>query len=309
MAAPPFTKMPTEMVCEITSFLDLEDLVNFRLVSRWAERESFRDVAARGLKYVCIEGVSGKVMPSRLKAVEGSPQFASAIKYIRVYFPDKAIRNWASDLVKGSNSTLFGDETLAGHDKEPTLSYVISHLPKFDSLSIEYLNKQILTLHILPSLGPAKAMSQTAWTQLRELEIDRGELRSTQWLSLMRLLGPKLTVLSLERAVCRKGMWLPVLQVIQETFPVLSNLTLDCLSQRQREPWSSKVYSCAPLYFLDDDESDHARTELEECSECVSRYMHTAFMRGQQAVQVGLDKIVRIVEPECKVPGDRLYNP
>ncbi|KAK4891774.1 hypothetical protein LTR27_009626 [Elasticomyces elasticus] len=294
MAAPPITKLPSEMVCAITNLIDVEELLQFRLVCRWAERESFCDFATRGLKHVDIEAVGGKTMPGRLKAVENSLQFASAIKSIRARFPDRVIRNWESDLVKGSNNALFGNQTLAGHAKEPTLSYVVSRLPKFESLQIENLNGQVLDLHILPDL--VNAVPQTAWRRLRSLKIEYGRLSSTQWLSLIRFVSPTLTDLSLEDTVCTKGRWLPVLTAIQETLPALTTLNFNHLLHRQLKPLSTNEAIYVGLDFVDKQKTRDDRIELGEGSETLSLRKYIANMQGRQAMRLGLEEIVRYQE-------------
>ncbi|KAK5688886.1 hypothetical protein LTS10_000865 [Elasticomyces elasticus] len=294
MATPPFMKMPTEMVCEITSFLNEEDLCNFRLVSHWTERESFCDFATKWLWYMEFEGVSGKIMPRRLKAVESSLQFASAIKHVKAKFSERMVRNWESDLVKGSNNALFGDQTLAGHAKEPTLSYMVSRLPKFEGLTIEHLSGPILNLHILPGL--VNAVPQDAWWRLRSLYIVYGELSSSQWLSLIRLASPTLTHLSLVDTVCTKGRWLPVLTAIQGTLPALTSLSLIYLSHRQLKPLATNECIDVNTDFMDRQKTRDESVEPEEGSEELYLRVDMAMLRGRQAVQLGLEKIVRYQE-------------
>ncbi|KAK5715446.1 hypothetical protein LTR15_010090 [Elasticomyces elasticus] len=293
MAASPFTKLPSELVCAITNLIDVEELLQFRLVCRWAERESFSDFATRGLKDVAIEAVSGKTMPIRLKAVEHSLQLASAIKSIRARFPDRVIRNWESNLVKGSNNALFGNQTLAGHAKEPTLSYVVSRLPKFESLTIEGLNGPILDLHMLPDL--VNSVPQTAWWRLRSLNIECGQLSSTQWRSLIRLVSPTLGHLSLHDAVCTKGRWLPVLTAIRETLCALTTLNFKYLSHRQLKPLATNEAIYVNLDFVNKQKTSHESIELEG-SETMSLRIAIAIMQGPQAVRLGLEKMVRYQE-------------
>ncbi|KAK3653243.1 hypothetical protein LTR56_004779 [Elasticomyces elasticus] len=283
-----------DLVCAITNLVDVEELLEFRLVCRWAERESFCDFATRGLKYVDIEAVSGKTMPSRLKAVENSLQFASAIKSIRARFPDRVIRNWESDLVKGSNNALFGNRTLARRAKEPTLSYVVSRLPKFESFTIEGLTGPILDLHMLPDL--VNSVPQTAWWRLQTLKIECGLLSSTQWLSLIRLVSPALSDLSLDDAVCTKGRWLPVLTAIQETLPALTTLNLVDLTHRQMKPLATNEAIYVDLDFTDKQKTIDESTELVMGSETLSLRKGVAIMQGRQAVRLGLERIVRYQE-------------
>ncbi|KAK5697324.1 hypothetical protein LTR97_007461 [Elasticomyces elasticus] len=289
MAASPFTKLPSEMVCAITNLIDVEELLEFRLVCRWAERESFSDFATRGLRDVAIEVFRGKTMPSRLKAIEDSLQFASVIKSMRA-------RLWESesDLVKDSTGRLVGDQRLVDrHDNGPTLSYMVSRLPKLESLSIEHLTGPKLDLHILPD--PDDTVLQAAWWRLRILNIEYGHLSSIQWLSLIHLVSPTLTDLCLYSVVCNKGGWLPVLMSMQETLPALTSLKLEFLSHlRPIGTNTGPLY--VDWYLVDRLKTTDELGELEEGTGTVSLGVCTAEMQGRQAVRLGLERIVRYRE-------------
>ncbi|KAK5715705.1 hypothetical protein LTR17_016693 [Elasticomyces elasticus] len=289
MAASPFTKLPSEMVCAITNLIDVEELLDFRLVCRWAERESFSDFATRGLKDVAIEVFKGKAMPSRLKAIENSLQFASAIKSMRA-------RLWESesDLVKDSSGRLVGDQRLVDrHDNGPTLSYMVSRLPNLESLSIEHLTGPKLDLHILPDLYDT--VPRAAWWRLQMLNIEYGQLSSTQWLSLIRLVSPTLTDLCFENVVCNKGGWLSVLIAMQEKLPALTSLKLKFLSHlRPSGVHNGPLY--VDWYLVDRLKTTDELSGLEEGSETMSLGVLTTEMQGRQAVRLGLEKIVRYRE-------------
>ncbi|KAK4891779.1 hypothetical protein LTR27_009631 [Elasticomyces elasticus] len=295
MAASPFTKMPGEIVCAITALLELEDRNGFRLVSRWAERETFRQFATRDFTEVYITKVNcqnSQIMPSRLKVAEKSPQLASAIRVLR----GSVKRTRKTDLAMMSSKAFpYGEEDGAGHCKRSTVSYLASKLPHLETLELRYLRGPDVMLHILPSGSPAMSDSGTAWARLRTLSIDPGDLDSAGWHAVIRQMGPTLAELSLCKVCCIDGNWLPILIAMQTNLVALQHLTIENMVQCAPISWSTDLHRRRTLMLMKGDEI-RKELEIEGGNEVMLMHGSWAWMRGSQAVRTGLEMIVQYVE-------------
>ncbi|KAK5688881.1 hypothetical protein LTS10_000860 [Elasticomyces elasticus] len=294
MPASPFTSMPGEIVCTITALLELEDRNGFRLVSRWAERETFRQFATRDFTDVYITKVNRQIMPSRLKVAKKSPQLASAIQVLRISFKGSVKRTRKTDLMS-SKPFPYGEEDCAGHCKQSTVSYLASKLPHLEILELRYLSGPDVMLHILPSGSPAMSDFGPPWARLRTLSIDLGDLDSAGWHAVIRLMGPTLAELSLCNVCCIDGNWLPILIAMQTNMVALQHLTIENMVQCAPISWSTALHRRRTLMLMKGDEI-RKELELEGGNEVILMHGSWAWMRGSQAVRTGLEMIVQYVE-------------
>ncbi|KAK5715706.1 hypothetical protein LTR17_016694 [Elasticomyces elasticus] len=293
MATSPFTKIPTEMVSAITSFLSVQDLQNFRLVSRWAQHESFSDFANRRLATSVMPEVTGNSMFRRAKLVEESPHLASAVKELEVRFYSLSNSAWKQDLKKAARNSGGRDskQFLSGRTKEPTLLRIASMLPHLVRLELLFLDGPWLRLHILPRPRNYTA-SASAWSHLQHLKVSNSRLGSTEWKELLgTLIGLRLRTLHLSTVCSTEGGWSAVFDTMQRLLNVpKAALTLNELNIRVHHSALSQ-YSRARLKFAHNDSGVCEQIGFPADSDAMRVGRTEAVMEGPKGISKGLDAI------------------
>ncbi|KAK5715445.1 hypothetical protein LTR15_010089 [Elasticomyces elasticus] len=282
MATSPFTKIPTEMVSAITSFLSVWELQKFRLVSRWAQHESFSDYSNRRLARILIREVTGKSMLRRARLVEERPNYASAVKDLEVWFYNPGPSTWAKGLKEAASEG-------ANAPKH------CSKLPSLERLALVFLDGPRLAIHLLPRLQTRTA-SASAWSNLQDLEVSHSGLKSTEWQALLGvLIGLNLRTLFLWNVHSTEGGWLSVFDTIQrlldksEALLKFSNITF-----RRRES-TQPHHADDALYFADNEHGVIQPVGSPASSNAWRLGRTRAIMKGPEGVKSGLDAVKQYV--------------
>ncbi|KAK4891985.1 hypothetical protein LTR27_009512 [Elasticomyces elasticus] len=281
MEAPRITKLPTEMVCAVSSYLCMKDLRNFRQVSRWAERSCFNEFVARGFGSITIHTWRQYKDRLLLDLVQNGSHVAAHIKSLRINYSIPV----AEDLADSELAPCKVKRIQAERDPGPKMSNQLQSLPKLETLTIQGFGPRDFAWH-WPA-PPSQALSEDT-CRLHSLVITDCGLASLDLISLLHnVKALRLTTLKIHNSGIDDA-WLGVLHAIRDSLAQLEVLSLASL----RTP--ANIYSSMMLKAPGKDY--YSTTRVNGRVQIVMVRQLVATMKGACAVKAGLDMIIQHIE-------------
>ncbi|KAK5138350.1 hypothetical protein LTR08_003411 [Meristemomyces frigidus] len=233
-SSPTLIGLPTKLIWDIHSWLDLQDACNLHLTNHWLEHQVLGAFTERIYHDITVRKSQASV--DRLAGILARPQFAAAVCALRVYYsavednPARSAKKPLQLMPERSNSP----HELKPPVRMPLVSDVIAQLPSLKALAIIGLTFGPLESNIPKAL-------ETSGIHLSSLKLADCELTIAQLHCVLAAASDTLVDIAID-AVTHHGhdAWLRMLRALL-AMPSLERCDLTC-----RQPWPDP----AEFYFL-----------------------------------------------------------